>query len=93
MFSIFAISGYCDQPLSAVERITFKFNQPSISPMMPKGTFTERVNSNFRLEDEESVIFPAMNNTGWSQCAQLNVARTKFEAVIVPENRQAGRIK
>jgi len=23
----------------------------------------------------------------------LNVARTKFQAVIVPENRQAGRIK
>ena len=62
MFSIFAISGYCDQPLSAVERITFKYTQPSImSPMMPKGSFS----SNFRLEDEGSVVFPSMGGKGW----------------------------
>ena len=35
LFSIYAISGYCDQPLSAVERLTFKFSQTAGSPLLP----------------------------------------------------------
>lgn len=32
-FSVFAISGYCDQPLQAVEKITFKYSNKTQSPM------------------------------------------------------------
>ena len=64
-FSIFAISGYCDQPLQAVERITFKFNG-NIPSLAPQQSFSERVNSNFRQEDEESVCG---DGPGWQQCA------------------------
>jgi len=44
------------------------------------------------LSDQESLC-DGSDGQAWQPCAQLNIARTKFEAVVVPANPQAGRIK
>lgn len=53
-FTIMAISGYCDHPLSSCEKVSYDSALKTL--------------------------------TNWKPVGKLNVARTKFQAVVVPKS-------
>lgn len=92
MFAIYCISGYCDSPLVSTEKISITL----ASLNNPEQFWTERaVKSRMDHMDYQSASLGSSTHQtgGWVMAGDLNVARTKFQAVVLPRWTKVNRMR
>ena len=98
MFGIYCISGYCDSPLVSTEKISItlsSLNNPDQfwSERAPKAQPTSGRPDHPMEYQSASLAGSAHQTGGWVMAGDLNVARTKFQAVVLPRWSKVSRMR